>query len=189
MAPQCVQPSVKPNTHEMADAEAIGEAVTRPTGRFVPVKALTQQDIQALRRLRERLVKTRTAFMNEIRGLLGEYGIVLPKGVVKFRQALLGTLAQEQAKLTELSRAVFWQLQAEWHALEQRLAYDDEKLEAICQAHPVGPRRLSIPGIGPLTATALVAAVSDATHFKNGRPCAAWLGLVSRQHATGGKPH
>ena len=104
------------------------------------------------------------------------------------RQALPGTLEQAQAKLTELSRDVCWQLQEEWRALEPRLAYDHEKLEAMCRAHPVCQRLLTIPGIGPLTATALVAAVSDATHVKNGRPCAAWLGLVPRQHSTGGKP-
>jgi transposase len=189
MAPQFVKPYVKSNKHDMADAEAIGEAVTRPTMRFVPVKELAQQDIQALHRVRERLVRARTALLNEMRGLLSEYGIVLPKGVVKFRQALPGTLEQEQAKLTELSREVFWQLQEEWRALEQHLAYYNEKLEAICWAHPVCQRLLTIPGIGPLTATALVAAVSDATHFQNGRQFAAWLGLVPRQHSTGGKPH
>jgi transposase len=188
MAPQFVKPYVKSNKNDMADAEAIGEAVTRPTMRFVPIKELTQQDLQALHRVRERLVKARTALINEIRGLLSEYGIILPKGVVKFRQALLSTLEQEQAKLTELSREVFWQLHEEWLTLEQRLAYYNEKLEAICQAHPVCQRLLTIPGIGPLTATALVAAVSDAAHFKNGRQLAAWLGLVPRQHSTGGKP-
>jgi transposase len=188
MAPQFVKPYVKSNKTDMADAEAIGEAVTRPTMRFVPIKELTQQDLQALHRVRERLVKARTALINEIRGLLSEYGIILPKGVVKFRQALLSTLEQEQAKLTELSREVFWQLHEEWLTLEQRLAYYNEKLEAICQAHPVCQRLLTIPGIGPLTATALVAAVSDAAHFKNGRQLAAWLGLVPRQHSTGGKP-
>ncbi len=188
MAPQFVKPYVKSNKHDMADAEAIGEAVTRPTMRFVPIKELSQQDLQALHRVRERLVKARTAFINEIRGLLGEYGIILPKGVVKFRQMLLGTLEQEQAKLTELGREVFWQLHEEWLTLEQRLAYYNEKLEAVCQAHPVCQRLLTMPGIGPLTATALVAAVSDAAHFKNGRQFAAWLGLVPRQHSTGGKP-
>jgi transposase len=88
-----------------------------------------------------------------------------------------------------LSRDVFWQLQEEWRALEQRLAYDNEKLDAICQAHPVCQRLLTIAGIGPLTATALVAAMSDTTHFKNGRKFAAWLGLVPRQHSMGGRPH
>ena len=188
MAPKFVKPYVKSNKHDRADADAISEAVTRPTMRYVPIKELTQQDLQALPRVRERLVKARTALINEIRGLLSEYGIILPKGVAKFRQMLLSTLAQEQAKLTELSREVFWQLHEEWLTLEQRLAYYNEKLEAICQAHPVCQRLLTIPGIGPLTATALVAAVSDAAHFKNGRQFAAWLGLVPRQHSTGGKP-
>jgi transposase len=188
VAPQFVNPYVKSNKNDMADAEAIGEAVTRPTMRFVPIKELTQQDLQALHRIRERLVKARTALINEIRGLLSEYGIILPKGVAKFRQELLRTLEQEPAKLTELGREVFRQLHEEWLTLEQRLAYYNAKLEAICQAHPVCQRLLTIPGIGPLTATALVAAVSDAAHFKNGRQFAAWLGLVPRQHSTGGKP-
>jgi transposase len=188
MAPQFVKPYVKSNKHDMADAEAIGEAVTRPTMRFVPIKELAQQDFQALHRVREWLVKARTALLNEMRGLLSEYGIVLPQGVTKFRRGLLTTLEQEQAKLTELRRAVFQQLYEGWLALEQRLAYYNEQLEAICQAHPICQRLLSIPGVGPLTATALVAAVSGATHFKNGRQFAAWLGLVPRQHSTGGKP-
>jgi transposase len=101
---------------------------------------------------------------------------------------LLSTLEYEQAKLAELSRNVFRQLHEEWLALEQRLTYDHAQLEAICQADPACQRLLTIPGVGPLTATALVAAVSDATHFKTGRQFAAWLGLVPRQHSTGGKP-
>jgi len=188
MAPQFVKPSVKSNTHDLADAEAMGAAVTRPTMRFVPIKELTQQDLQALHRVRERLVNARTALINEMRGWRGEYGIILPKGVTKFRQMLLSTLEQEQAKLTELSREVFGQRYEEGLTLEQRLAYDHAKLEAICRAPPVCQRLLTIPGIGPLTATALVAAVSDAAHLKNGRQLAAWLGLVPRQHSTGGKP-
>ena len=188
MAPQFVKPYVKSNKHDMADAEAIGEAVTRPAMRFVPIKEVAQQDLQALHRVRERQVKARTALIHEMRGLLGEYGIVLPKGIAQFRQALLSTLAQEQAKLTELSRNVFRHLHEEWLALEQHLTYDHEQLEAICRADPACQRLLTVPGVGPLTATALVAAVSDATHFKNGRQFAAWLGLVPRQHSTGGKP-
>jgi transposase len=188
MTPQFVKPHVKSNTHERADAEAIGEAVTRPTMRFVPVKELTQQDLHALHRVRERLVKARTALINEIRGWLSAYGVILPQGSTTLRQGFLATLEQEQAKLTELSRDVFRQLHEEWLALEQRLASHNEQLEAICQAHPVCQRLLTIPGVGPLTAPAFVAAVSDAAHFKNGRQCAAWLGLVPRQPSTGGKP-
>jgi transposase len=149
MAPPCVKPYVKSNTHEMADAEAIGEAVTRPTRRFVPIKEVAQQDLQALHRVRERLVNARTALVHEMRGWLGEYGIVLPKGIAPFRQALLSPLEHEQAKLTELSRNVFRQLHEEWLALEQRLAYDHEPLEAICQADPACQRLLTIPGVGP----------------------------------------
>jgi len=188
MAPQFVKPYVKSNKHDMADAEAIGEAATRPTMRFVPIKEITQQDFQSLNRVRERLIKARTALINEIRGLLSEYGIVLPQGATKLRQGLLPMLEQEQAKLTTLGRTSFQQLYEEWLALEARLAYYNEQLESICQAHPVCQRLLTIPGVGPLTATALVAAVSDATHFKNGRQFAAWLGLVPRQHSTGNKP-
>src|SRR5688500_5856909 len=106
MAPQFVKPYVKTNKHDMADAEAIGEAVTRPTMRFVPIKELTQQDLQALPRVRERLVKARTALINEIRGVLSEYGIILPQGVTKFRQVLLPMLEKEQAKLTTLGREI-----------------------------------------------------------------------------------
>jgi transposase len=155
MAPQFVKPYVKSNKNDRRDAGAIAEAVTRPTMRFVPIKELAQQDFQALHRVRERLVKARTALINEMRGLLSEYGIVLPQGVTKFRQGFLSTLEQEQAKLTELSREVFRQLHEEWLALEQRLTYYNEQLEAICQAHPVCQRLLTIPGVGPLTATAL----------------------------------
>jgi transposase len=188
MAPQFVKPYVKSNKHDMADAEAIAEAVTRPTMRFVPIKELAQQDFQALHRVRERLVKARTALINEIRGLLSEYGIVLPHGVTKFRHGLLPMLEQEQAKLTALGREIFRPLYEEWLILEKRLTYYNEQLETIGRTHPVCQRLLTIPGIGPLTATALVAAVNDATHFKNGRQFAAWLGLVPRQHSTGGKP-
>jgi transposase len=159
MAPQFVKPYAKSNKHDMADAEAIGEAVTRPTMRFVPIKEVAQQDLQALHRIRERLVNARPALMNEMRGLLGEDGIVLPKGIAQFRQAWLNMLAHEQAKLTELSRHVFRQLHEEWLALEPRLAYDHEPLEAICRADPACQRLLTMPGVGPFTATALVAEV------------------------------
>jgi transposase len=124
-----------------------------------------------------------------MRGLRSDYGIVLPQGVTKFRQGLLPILEQEQAQLIALGRAIFQQRYAEWLVLEERLAYYNEQLETVCQSHPVCQRLRTIPGIGPLTATALVAAVNDATHFKNGRQFAAWLGLVPRQHSTGGKPH
>jgi transposase len=189
MAPQLVKPYVKSNQPEMADAAALGAAVTRPTMRFVPVKELAPQDFQTLHRVRERWVNARTALLNERRGWLSEYGSVLPQGVTTCRPGLLSILEQAQGKLTALGRAIVEQLYAEWLALGERLAYDHEPLETICQSHPVCPRLLTIPGLGPLTATALVAAVNDATHVTNGRQLAAGLGLVPRHHSTGGKPH
>src|SRR5438552_14837627 len=187
MAPQSIKPYVKSNKNDSRDAEAIAEAVTRPTMHFVPLKDVDQQDIQALHRVRERLIGERTALVNAVHGLLHEYGIVMPKGVAKFRQAVVGKLESEKDKLTPLSQEMFWKLVEEFAALEAQLAYYQEKLEALAQTHPECQRLMTIPGIGPLTATALVAAVSDASAFNNGRQFAAWLGLVPCQYSTGGK--
>jgi transposase len=188
IAPQFVKAYVKSPKNDTRDAEAICEAVTRPTMRFVPIKRVEQQDLQALHRVRERLIKARTALVNEIRGLLNEYGIVLPQSITKFRALIVDKLKEEQAKLTPLSTEMFWQLYEEFLALEKRVASYDEKLAAIGQAHPECQRLQTIPGIGPLSATALLTAISDVTQFKNGRQFAAWLGLVPREHSTGGKP-
>jgi transposase len=187
MAPQFVNPYVKSPKNDSRDAEAICEAVTRPTMRFVPIKQVEQQDVQARHRVRERLMKARTALVNELRGLCYEYGIVLPPGVTKFHAVFQSTLEAEQDKLTALSAELFRSLYDELLALERRLAAYNEQLEILAQTHPVSQRVQTIPGIGPLSATALVAAVSDATQFKNGRQFAAWLGLVPREHSTGGK--
>jgi transposase len=187
MAPQCVKPYVKSNKNDSRDAEAIAEAVTRPTRRFVPAKDVDQQDIQALHRVRERLMGERTALVNEVHGLRHEYGIVIPKGVAKFRQAVREQLASEPDTLTPLSQEMCGKVVEEFVALEEQLAYYQEKLDTLAKRHPECQRLLTIPGIGPFSATALVAAVSDARAFKNGRQFAAWLGLVPRQHSTGGK--
>ena len=188
IAPQFVKPYVKSPKSDARDAEAICEAVTRPTMRFVPIKRVEPQDLQARHRVRARLIKARTALGNEIRGLLHEYGIVLPQGITKFRALLTDKLQQEQAKLTALSAELFWQLYDEFQVLEKRLVSYNEQLAALGQAHPECQRLHTIPGIGPVTATALIAAIGDATQFKNGRQLAAWLGLVPREHSTGGKP-
>ena len=128
IAPQLVRAYVKSPKHDTRDAEAICEAVTRPTLRVGPVKQLAQQDIQAFHRVRARLIKARTALVNEIRGLLSEYGIVLPQGITKFRTSVVRPLEDEQAKLTPLSTEVFWHLYEEFLALEKRVAYYHEKL-------------------------------------------------------------
>src|SRR5215467_9572672 len=187
LAPQFVKPFVKSNKNDMRDTEAIAEAVTRPTMHFVPIKEVDQQDRQALHRVRERLIGARTALINEVHGLMHEYGIVLPKGVSKFRQAVVDKLESEQEKLTALSQEMFRKLVEEFGELEKRLASYQDKLEALATTHPECQRLMTIPGIGPITATALVAAVGDVGVFKNGRQFAAWLGLVPKQHSTGGQ--
>jgi len=126
MAPQFVKPYVKSHKNDSRDAEAIAEAVTRPTMRFVPIKDVAQQDLQALHRVRERLIGERTALVNEVHGLLHEYGIVIPKGVAKFRQAVVGKLESEKDKLTPLSQELFWKLVDEFALLEKQLAYYQE---------------------------------------------------------------
>src|SRR5262249_315553 len=118
MAPQCVKPSVKANKNDRRDDEAIAEAVTRPTMRFVPIKDVAQQDLQTLHRVRERLMGTRTALVHEVHGLMHEYGIVMPKGIAKFRQAVVEKLESEQDKLSALSREMFGKLIEEFSALE-----------------------------------------------------------------------
>jgi transposase len=188
IAPQFIKAYVKSPKNDARDAEAICEAVTRPTMRFVPIKRVEQQDLQALHRVRERLIKARTALVNEIRRLLNEYGIILPQGITKFRRLIVPPLEAGQAQLTPCSRELFWQLYEEFLALDKRLASYDEQLTAIGQAHPACLRLQTIPGIGPVSATALIAAIGDATQFKNGRQLSAWLGLVPREHSTGGKP-
>jgi transposase len=187
MSPQFIKAYVKSPKNDARDAEAICEAVTRPTMRFVPIKRVEQQDLQALHRVRARLIKARTALVNEIRGLLSEYGMILPQGITKFRRLIAQTLEAGQAQLTPCSRELFRQLYEEFLALDQRLASYDEQLTAMGQAHPECQRLQTIPGIGPISATALIAAIGDATQFKNGRQLAAWLGLVPREHSTGGK--
>jgi transposase len=154
--------------------------------RVVPIKRVEPQDLQALHRVRERLIKARTALVNEIRGLLSEYGIILPQSITKFRALIVDKVPEEQVKLT--SAELFWQLYDEFRAVEKRLVYYDEKLAAMGQAHPECQRLQTIPGIGPVSATALLAAIGEATQFKTGCQLAAWLGLVPREHSTGGKP-
>jgi transposase len=154
IAPQFVKAYVQSPKNDARDAEAICEAVTRPTMRVVPIKHLEPQDLQALHRVRERLITARTALVKEIRGLLSADGIVLPQGITKFRTSVVRQLEDEQAKLTPLSTEIFWHLYEEFLSLETRLTYDDEQLNAMGRAPPVCQRVQAIPGIGPLTATA-----------------------------------
>jgi transposase len=174
--------------HDAREAEAIGEAVTRPTRRVVPIKRVEPQDLQALHRIRERLMKARTALVKEIRGLLSEDGLIVPQRLANFRALIVAKRHEAQANLTTRSAEVFWPLDDACRALDKRVASDDAKLAAIGQAHPAWQRRQPIPGIGPVTAPARIAAIGDVTQCKHGRQLAAWLGLVPREHSTGGQP-
>ena len=167
----------------------MADAVTRPTMRLVPTKAIEQQDIQALHRVRGRLVDARTALVNEVHGLLGEDGIVIPKGVKTCRQVVVGQLESPSGQLTPLSREMFWRLIEACATLEEPLAWYQDKIVTLAHTPPECPRLMTIPGIGPITATALVAAVREASAFKNGRQLSAGLGLVPRPHSPGGKVH
>jgi transposase len=187
IAPQFVKPYVKSNKNDALDAEAICEAVQRPSMRFVPVKSIEQQDIQSLHRVRSQLIARRTAPANQIRGLLLEYGMVVPKGIAHVRKAIPGMLEDAENSLTSLFRELLNELYEELVHLDERIASVEAKLTAISVQHEDCQRLLTIPGVGLLTATALIAAIGDISVFKNGRQLAAWLGLVPRQHSTGGK--
>lgn len=188
IAPQLVKPAVQSNQHDPAEAQALAEAVTRPTRRCVPITEVAPHERQALPRARERVVKARTALVHAIRGLGRAYGIGLPPGVPQCRHLFLATLEAEQATGTPLSRARCTPLSDAGCVLEKRLASSPEKSGAMGVAHPVGQRLGTMPGMGPVPATAFMAAVREASHCTNGRQFAAWAGLVPRQHATGGKP-
>ena len=170
------------------DAAAIAEAATRPHLRTVPVKSIDQQDLQTLHRVRERLVHHRTALINEIRGLLLEYGIVCAKGMTRFLIWLREEFAACVAALSPMAQATFHALRDEFRALDERLATINQRIKAIFDAHPVCQQLATIPGVGALVATAIIASVCEPQRLKNGRQFAAYLGLVPRQHSTGGKP-
>lgn len=187
MSPQFVKPYVKSNKNDEADAEAICEAVQRPNMRFVPIKSVEQQDIQSLHRVRDMAMGHRTAQINQIRGLLHEYGIVVGKGSANLRKALPGILEDADNGLTPMFRELLYGLYRELQHLDERIAGYDAHIGRLAEQSEACRRVMSIPGIGPLTATALVSAAGDAKTFRNGREMAAWLGLVPRQHSTGGK--
>lgn len=187
MAPQYVKAYVKTNKNDYNDAEAINEAVGRPSMRFVGVKSCWQQDIQAIHRVRSRLMQMRTALANHIRGLLMEYGIVIPKQIGQLRRYLPQIRENGENELSIPMRALFTELYEELVELDNRINQKDKQILAIHRASELSQRLGEVEGIGPLTATAFVSAVSDAKTFKRGRDCSAWLGLVPRQHSTGGK--
>lgn len=183
MAPRFVAPYRKSGKNDDTDAEAICEAVARPSMRFVPVKTLEQQALLAQHRIRQGFIEERTASINRIRGVLAEFGQVLPQGANALRCGLAACLEQ----LPERVARALEDLLAHVHLLDERIgAYDRELKQHARSAHDA-QRIQQLPGIGPITASAIVASVGRATEFRNGRQFAAWLGLTPRQYSSGGK--
>lgn len=185
IAPQFVKPYVKTNKNDQADAEAICEAVARPNMRFVPIKSVEQQDILSIHRIRARLVRNRTALANEIRGLLYEFGLIIPQGINKVISKLTEIL--DSGALSDLSYETFSELKEEFINSNNKIIALEKRLRILAGELEQYKRLTSIPGIGLITATALIASIGNAKYFNNGRQLSAWLGLVPKQYSSGGK--
>jgi transposase len=187
IAPQFVTPYVKSNKNDANDAEAICEAMSRPNMRFVKPKTVSQQDIQAVHRIRQELMSHRTAKANQIRGLVTEYGLVAPLGLAALRSAIPCWLEDAENGLTVLFRSLLHGLWEDLRRFDQRIATMDAEVDRIAKSDPVAQRLQQLRGVGPLIATALVASVGNGEQFSQGRQMAAALGLTPRQHSSGGK--
>jgi transposase len=188
MSPEYVRPYVKAQKNDDRDAEAIAEAATRPTMRFVELKSAEQLDMQVLHRARDRLVGERTALINQLRAVLMERGVIIPQGWRKLHHALAAILEDERAALSPRVRVLINDMREEWAELDRRIRVFDDEFAARAREDESTRRLATIPGIGVLNATALVAAIGKGQNFARGRDLAAWLGLVPRQQTTGGKP-
>ena len=185
ISPQYVKPFVRRQKNDNNDAEAICTAVRQPHIPLVPKKTIEQQDVQALHRARQRMVNHRTAVVSQIRGLLLDRGIAFGKSITRARRMIPEILADQANELTAMAREAIGELWDLLCDLDRRIASFDKKIEALFKASEVCQRIAKIKGVGPKTATAIVAAVGDGAEFKNGRHMAAWLGLVPRQHSSG----
>lgn len=187
MPAQYVKPSVGQQKNDFADAEAIAEAVQRPRMRFVPIKSREQLELQAIHRVRDRLVARRTSVSNQIRGLLVEHGIVMRKGRGGFRGFAPALLEEESSALSPAMQQLIGGLWDEWCATDEAVQSLSRQLEQLARQDDACRRLMTVPGVGALVATAMVAAVADGSAFSRGRDFAAWLGLVPQQMSTGGK--
>ena len=184
---QFVKPYVKSQKNDTIDAEAIAEAVTRPTMRFTQVRTPEQVDLQALHRIRDQLVSSRTRLINQVRAFCLEYGVAIRQGAGVFRLDLPRVLADESNDLSPAMRHMLSELFEDVVRLDQRIAGVTREIEGLAARDHRARRLMTIPGIGPIAATALLAAVGDGRQFRRARDIAAWLGLVPREHSTGGK--
>jgi len=187
IAPQFVKPYRLGEKNDWNDALAIGVAGRQPTMRFVGIKSEAQQALQSLHRVRQRAQRERVAIANQMRGLLGEYGLVVGRSMRVLRERLMEILADEENGLPGMLREVLWDLYEDWQRVDARVAKYTKQLETLAAGDVQARALLALPGIGPVTATALVAEIADARVFRNGRQLAAYLGLVPRQHSTGGR--
>lgn len=187
MAPQFVKPYVKSNKNDAADAEAICEAVGRPNMRFVPIKNTEQQSVLALHRVRQGFVKARTAQANQIRGLLGEFGLIVPQGIGYIASRVPELIEDADNELPGTFRMLVQRLVDHLKELDRQVDEIEVQIQAWHRNSELSSRLAQVPGIGPITASALIASVGDAKNFDDGRQLAAWLGLVPRQHSSGGK--
>ena len=184
---QHVKPYVQNNKNDARDAEAICEAVSRPRMRFVCIKSTDQQDIQMLHRIRQGLIKTRTAQANQIRGLLAEYGIIINKGIEHICKAMPTILEDGDNNLSGMARNLFNELYETLCKLDNQIEEINTEMERFCKSNESCKNLQTIIGVGPVVATGIYAAAGNASQFKTGRDMSAWLGLVPRQHSTGGK--
>lgn len=187
IAPQFVKPYVKSNKNDANDAEAVCEAMSRPSMRFVAIKTVGQQDIQAIHRVRSELIGQRTSKANQLRGLVAEYGLVAPQQLARLRAAVPVWLEDAENGLTSRFRELLNGLWNDLKTLDRRVAELDREIDLIAQSDPVAKRLQQLRGVGPMVATALVATVGNAEQFANGRQMAASLGLTPKQHSSGGK--
>jgi transposase len=182
-----VKPYVKRGKNDAADAEAICEAVTRPTMRFVPVKSAEAQSVLMVHRTRDLLVRQRTMLVNALRGHLAELGIVAAQGIAKVTQLAAIVFDEADGRLPIFARQALQALVAQIRDVQTRIATLEAELVAWCRRDDASRRLATIPGVGPITATAMAATVTDPSCFSSGRQLAAWLGLVPRQNSSGGK--
>lgn len=187
IAPQFVKPYVKTNKNDAADAEAICEAVGRPSMRYVPVKNIEQQAVLALHRVRQGFVRARTAQANQIRGLLGEFGLIIPQGIGYIATRVPELIEDGVNELPGAFRVLIDRLLDHLKDLDRQVDELEAKIQAWHRSSDLSRKLAQVPGIGPITASALVASIGDAKNFDSGRQVAAWLGLVPRQHSSGGK--
>ena len=184
---QYVKPFVKTHKNDRIDAEAICEAGGRPNMRTVPIKTIEQHDVQSLHRVRQNVTKNRTALANQIRGLLGECGIVIPKGMRSLFLQLPLILEDAENGLSSMMRELINEQHEELKRIDERFDELTDRIGTFANQHPLCRRLLTVEGIGPLTATAMYAAVGNGSQFRRGRDMSAWLGVVPQQYSTGGK--